>query len=278
MAQMKHVSPTRTYTPNQGATVGSRASQTGGPQIRAAAAAAKDALLDLAATNLGVAKASLTVTDGVVSGGGRTVTYGALLGDKLFNVTITARRAHDARRRALPGTKPISQYKMVGRARHPARRHPGQGERHVHVRPQRQGPRHAARPRRPAARPGRVRRRHRPEVLSIDESSIKNVPGAKVVRLQGLRRRRRADRVRRDPGRRPAEGDLGREPAAPGRRQPLEADAGPRRRRQDAGPRARLDRQLPGRVQHGADQAGADATSSTTTARCRSARAAPWRT
>ena len=73
--------------------------------MRAAAAAAKSALLDLAATNLGVAKASLTVKDGVVTGGGKTVTYGALIGGKLFNVRKPvalqpSRRAPRARSRS----------------------------------------------------------------------------------------------------------------------------------------------------------------------------------
>ena len=43
----------------------------------AAAAAAYQALLGLASTQLGVAEASLTVSKGVVTGGGKTVTYGA---------------------------------------------------------------------------------------------------------------------------------------------------------------------------------------------------------
>jgi CO/xanthine dehydrogenase Mo-binding subunit len=63
--------------------------QTGGKQTRAAAASAKQALLKLAATNLGVPVASLSVAGGVVSGGGKTVTYGALIGDKLFNTSST---------------------------------------------------------------------------------------------------------------------------------------------------------------------------------------------
>ena len=62
-----------------------------------AAAQAKQALLGLASTNLGVPVASLTVDKGVVSGGGKTVTYGQLVGDKLFNVKL---HRHDADARA----------------------------------------------------------------------------------------------------------------------------------------------------------------------------------
>ena len=48
--------------------------------MRAAAATAKQALLSLASANLGVPVASLSVDKGVVSGGGKTVTYGQLVG------------------------------------------------------------------------------------------------------------------------------------------------------------------------------------------------------
>ena len=83
--------------------------------------------------------ASLTVKDGVVSGGGKTVTYGALIGDKLFNVTITGfSAAGNATTPAqavagAPGTKPVS---AVQDRRHEpaAHRHPGQGHRQVHLR------------------------------------------------------------------------------------------------------------------------------------------------
>ena len=57
---------------------------------RAAAAACDQTLLGLASTKLGVPVGSLTVAKGVVSGGGKTSTYGELLGGKLFNVTIPA--------------------------------------------------------------------------------------------------------------------------------------------------------------------------------------------
>ena len=135
LGQMKPIFHDTNVTPNQGASVGSQGVQTGGKQTRAAAAAAKSALLDLAAANLGVAKASLSVKGGVVSGGGKTVTYGDLIGDKLFNVKITGfSAAGNATTPAQavagsPGTKPVSQYTIVGtsppgstsRTRSPAR-------------------------------------------------------------------------------------------------------------------------------------------------------------
>ncbi len=179
MAQMRFAPHDTNVTANQGATVGSQSIQNGGPQVRAAAAAAKQALLDLAAVNLGVAKASLTVKDGVVSGAGKTVTYGALLGDKLFSVrsAVAFNLASGA-----PGTKAIAEYKIVGtsgipRVDIPAKvngsftyvhsiRVPGMLHGRI-VRPRGQG----------AYGDGTS-----PKIVSVDEGSIKHIQGAKVVR------------------------------------------------------------------------------------------------
>ncbi len=58
------------------------------PPIRAAAVSARQALLGLASAQFGVPAASLTVSKGVISGGGFQSTYGELLGGKLFNVSM----------------------------------------------------------------------------------------------------------------------------------------------------------------------------------------------
>src|SRR5262249_4437013 len=80
-SQMKHV-PFDTGgglpSPNTGNTGGSTSISQGGPLIRRAAAEAKQALLALASANLGVPAAQLSVDKGVVSGGGKSVTYGQL--------------------------------------------------------------------------------------------------------------------------------------------------------------------------------------------------------
>ena len=55
----------------------------------------------MASANLGVPVAQLSVTSGVVSGGGKTVTYGELVGGKLFNITganVVARSRASRRR------------------------------------------------------------------------------------------------------------------------------------------------------------------------------------
>ena len=54
---------------NQGITAGSRTIERGGPQLRQAAAAARQELLKLAATQLNATVEKLTVADGVVSDG-----------------------------------------------------------------------------------------------------------------------------------------------------------------------------------------------------------------
>src|SRR6185437_13560102 len=75
---------------NTGGEGGSNAMSGTGPQIRAAAAAARIALLNMAAQQMGVAASSLTVSKGVVSGGGKQMTYGQIMGGKTFNTTLAA--------------------------------------------------------------------------------------------------------------------------------------------------------------------------------------------
>jgi nicotinate dehydrogenase subunit B len=75
--------------PNQGKSTATNGISTGLPPLRNAAAQARQTLLGLASTQLGVPVASLTVANGVVSGGGKTVTYGQLIGGKRFNVTMS---------------------------------------------------------------------------------------------------------------------------------------------------------------------------------------------
>jgi CO/xanthine dehydrogenase Mo-binding subunit len=90
VAQMRWVAPDTNVTPNNGTTSASSTMRAYSMFIRGAAVAARQALLVLAATRLGVPVAGLTVQSGVVSGGGKTVKYGELLGDKPFNVQMPA--------------------------------------------------------------------------------------------------------------------------------------------------------------------------------------------
>ena len=225
MSQLRFVGDDTNVTPNYGRHGGSSGDRARRPAVRAAAASARQALLELASTQLGVPVASLTVKSRASSrAAARPSPTAQLLGDKLFNVD-DAGELHDPVSPATataavtrpvvpgaPGTKPISQYTLVGTTR-AADRHPGQGHRQVHVHPQRPRPGDAARPRRPAARPGRLRRRHEPDV-ALGRRELDQAPPGRAGRAQGqLRRRRRAARVRRDPGRRPAQGQWA-DPAA----------------------------------------------------------------
>ena len=73
-------------TPDQGTTWGSLTIQLGGMQLRQASAAARQALTAEAARKFGTDQ--LTVTDGVISGGGKKVSYGELIGGRSFAITL----------------------------------------------------------------------------------------------------------------------------------------------------------------------------------------------
>ncbi len=191
MSQLKLVSANTNVTPDQGITAGSSSIRGGGPQVRAAAAAARKALLGLASKQLGVPAGSLSVKAGVVSGGGKTVTYGQLLGDKMFNVEMASSYKMAETHGGLngtagiglapgaPGTKPASQYSLVmtspPRIDIPAKvtgsytyvhnvRVPGMLHGRI-VRPRGQGAYPSGAP-----------------LVSVDQSSISHIPGARVLR------------------------------------------------------------------------------------------------
>jgi nicotinate dehydrogenase subunit B len=172
MSQLKWVTLDTNVTPNQGATTSSSSIHRGGPQVRAAAAEARQALLALASTRLGVQTGSLTVSKGVVSIGGhptRSVTYGELLGDKPFSIKFTGTAPQ----------KPISRYKLVATSV-PRVDIPDKASgkyvymQHVRVPDMLHG--RVVRPRGQRAYGAGAK------PLSIDEGSIKHIPGARLVR------------------------------------------------------------------------------------------------
>jgi CO/xanthine dehydrogenase Mo-binding subunit len=151
--------------------------------IRAAAAYAKQILVGMASKNLGVPAANLTVANGVVSGGGKSVTYGALIGGQRFNYLMTT--AHGGITSANPGdgiTKPVSQYAVVGRS-FPRIDIPAKVNgtytyvQNVHV----PGMLHGRRVR-PRGAGANTALNDRP--ISVDASSISHIPGAQVVQIQ----------------------------------------------------------------------------------------------
>lgn len=75
-------------TPDQGNTWGSLTIQLGGMQLRNAAATARQALVAEAAKRLDVKAEDLRIANGVVSGGGKRVSYAELIGGKAFQLKL----------------------------------------------------------------------------------------------------------------------------------------------------------------------------------------------
>jgi nicotinate dehydrogenase subunit B len=73
-------------TANEGYTAGSHSMQDSGTAIRNAAAQVRAILVNLAAQKLGAAPDQLTIEDGVVRGGGKSVAYGDLVNDQALHV------------------------------------------------------------------------------------------------------------------------------------------------------------------------------------------------
>ena len=95
-------------TPDQGTTWGSLSIQIGGVQIRNAAAVARNALLELASAKLGVKSEDLTVENGIISGGGKSVSFGDLIGGRSFALAVDHKTP--------PKTKDPKDFKLVGTA------------------------------------------------------------------------------------------------------------------------------------------------------------------
>jgi len=91
-------------TPNEGQTAGSLSVENSGTAVRFACAEAREILLSAAAAKLGTQE--LKVTDGVVVGGGKEITYWALAGEI------------DLKKEASGGAKPKppAEYKWVGKS------------------------------------------------------------------------------------------------------------------------------------------------------------------
>jgi CO/xanthine dehydrogenase Mo-binding subunit len=182
-----------TFMCTNGFTAASRTVGVGGTETRVAAAEARRVLLGLASERLKTPVQDLTVAKGVVSvkgAPGRSVTYGELLGDKPFNRTFETVR-YDARGAAIPRTgtdiaplKPPSEYTLVG-TRVPRAdilekvRGTYQYVQHVRI---------------PGMLHGRViwpqgqvaGAVSAPKIVSIDESSVKGIPGVRIVRRQNF--------------------------------------------------------------------------------------------
>ena len=92
----------------------------GMPNLRKAAAYVHQALLDLASQRLAVAKDQLVVKDGVVSGGGKSLSFGELVKGQKLNLTIPVKGdLHSMFGLTVDGNpplKPLSEYTIVGKS------------------------------------------------------------------------------------------------------------------------------------------------------------------
>src|ERR1700690_424024 len=86
----------------------------GNPNIRKAAAYTYKALLDLATQRLGVPKSQLSVKDGIVSGGGKAMSYGDLVKGQQLKLTIPVSGSLTSigglRVESKPPRKPVSEH------------------------------------------------------------------------------------------------------------------------------------------------------------------------
>jgi len=166
---------------NQGTTAGSRSIERGGPQLRQAAAAARQELLKLAAVRLNTAPENLVVKDGIVSVAGnaaKRVSYGELIGGKQFNVKITATgTGWDMKVAPEVRAKDVKDYKIVGTSKQ-----------RIDLPPKLTGEfTYAHDVRVPGMLHGRVVRP--PTITSkpanVDESSVKDIPGLVKIVQEG---------------------------------------------------------------------------------------------
>jgi nicotinate dehydrogenase subunit B len=169
-ARIKVVDGDTARCPNTGGTGGSTGLTRGGTAVRQAAATARQALLGLAATRLARPASELTIVAGMVrpASGGRGVSIGALVGNGRLDVPVDAKA---------PLVDP-SLYTRVGRS--PARpdvpsKCTGRYEyiQDVSIR----GMLHGRVVRPPALGAA---------LVSVDESSIRHVPGVRVVRIESF--------------------------------------------------------------------------------------------
>ena len=107
LARVTMISGDTGRTPNEGQTAGSQSIEQSGTALRMAGAEVRALLIDLAATKLGVAADTLTVTDGVIhAADGRKVSYG--------EIAAQADLKREATAKVRP--KPAAQHKIVGKS------------------------------------------------------------------------------------------------------------------------------------------------------------------
>lgn len=155
-------------TPNQGPTAGSTGIMRGGVQIRQAAATAREALIRMGAERLGRPAAELEAADGEVrpKSGGPGAGFGALIGNRRFGLKLDPK----------PSLKEPATYTIVGKPL-PRPDVPSKVTgTHIYVHDFKlPGMMHARVIRTPSV--GAT-------LAAVDDASIRNIPGARIVRLK----------------------------------------------------------------------------------------------
>ncbi len=165
--KIKFVEGDTALTPDQGTTGGSASVARGGVQIRQAAATAREALIAMAAARLGKPQGECETADGEVrpKNGGAGIAFGALIGNRQFalkldpNAPLKNPDAYTVVGKSLP--RPDIPAKVTGQ--------------HLYVHNFRlEGMLHGrvVRPRAVGAK-----------LVSVDEGSIAQIPGARIVRI-----------------------------------------------------------------------------------------------
>ncbi len=172
MSQVKTVRLETGKGPNTGNTGASSGVNRGGPRIRLAAAEARQALLRMASARLGAPVEKLTVAHGVVSVAGNSaqqVTYGQLIGDHRFEVPYTGKAPiKDYRTHKIVGTS-VPRIDIPDKAR-------GAYVYMQHVRMPGMLHGRVVRPRGQGSYADGAR------VMNVDAASIRDIPGARVIR------------------------------------------------------------------------------------------------
>src|SRR3954452_3177586 len=155
---------------------------------RAAAAQAMRLLMNAASTQLGVPVSGLSASNGVITGGGKSVKYSDLFGGKTFGFDMAALTpAVTTTTGYIPGqgiTKPVADYKLVGKLRRRIDIPDKVSGKYTYIQNVRiPGMVHARRVR-PRGGGANTSQNHYP--LSIDQSSIKESDGAQVVQINNF--------------------------------------------------------------------------------------------
>src|SRR5688500_16024754 len=166
--KIKYVEGDTALTPDQGRTSGSNGIQVGGMQIRQAAATARKGLIDLGAQKLNVKAEDLITADGMVrpKAGGRGISFAELIAGKNFNLKLDPKAP----------LKNPAEYTVVGKPL-PRPDVPAKCTgRHSYI--QDFSVPHMLHGR--VVRPPAVGA----SLVSVDESSVANLSGVKVVRVK----------------------------------------------------------------------------------------------